>query len=77
MESNVFTTYLGIIENETAIGLQKQLQKQLWTVEITKLLFLAIYLSFGGYFFFLAVRRKKERENLFFALYSFGLVMYL
>ncbi|GBF49208.1 stage II sporulation protein E [Leptospira ryugenii] len=71
-----FDYTIGIEQDTTAIGPSELIYKKFYTEEFTKLLFLVVYLSFGSYFLFLFIRRKRESENLFFALFAFNLVFY-
>ncbi|TGN18675.1 SpoIIE family protein phosphatase [Leptospira idonii] len=71
-----FDYTVGVEQDRTEIGSATQIYKQFYLDEFTKLLFLMVYLTVGGYFLFLFVRRRRESENFFFALFSFSLVIY-
>ncbi len=71
-----FDYTIGIEQDTTSIGLSGQILRKFYIDEYTKLLFLTVYVTVGGYFLFLFIRRRRESENLFFALFSFGLVIY-
>ncbi|WP_411822563.1 SpoIIE family protein phosphatase [Leptospira sp. 'Mane'] len=71
-----FDYTVGVEQDRTEIGLADKLFKDYYREEYTKLLFLMIYLTVGGYFLFLFVRRRRESENFFFGLFSIGLVIY-
>lgn len=66
----------GIEQDETTLGPSDKIFARYYKDEFVKLLFLTIYLTVGGYFLFLYIRRRKDRENLFFALFSFSFVIY-
>ncbi|TGN08398.1 SpoIIE family protein phosphatase [Leptospira ilyithenensis] len=71
-----FDYTVGVEQDRTEIGQADKLFKDYYSEEYTKLLFLTIYLTVGGYFLFLFVRRRRESENFFFGLFSIGLVVY-
>ncbi|WP_208729487.1 SpoIIE family protein phosphatase [Leptospira congkakensis] len=71
-----FGTSGGIEQDETILGPTDKITSRFYTDEFIKLLFLTIYSTVGGYFLFLFIRRRKDRENLFFALFSFSFVVY-
>ncbi|TGK78252.1 stage II sporulation protein E [Leptospira noumeaensis] len=66
----------GIEQDETLLGPTDKITSRFYKDEFIKLLFLTIYSTVGGYFLFLFIRRRKDRENLFFALFSFSFVVY-
>ncbi|PKA26619.1 stage II sporulation protein E [Leptospira sp. mixed culture ATI2-C-A1] len=66
----------GIEQDETLLGPTDKVNARFYKDEFIKLLFLTIYSTVGGYFLFLFIRRRKDRENLFFALFSFSFVIY-
>ncbi|PJZ86107.1 SpoIIE family protein phosphatase [Leptospira harrisiae] len=66
----------GIEQDETSLGPTNKVNARFYKDEFIKLLFLTIYSTVGGYFLFLFIRRRKDRENLFFALFSFSFVVY-
>lgn len=72
-----FDHEVGIIRGDPKIGSYSLLQKKYYYFNGTNLFFLFIYLSVGSYFLFLFLRRLKERENLFFGIFMFLLVIYL
>ncbi|MEK6878073.1 MAG: 7TM diverse intracellular signaling domain-containing protein, partial [Nanoarchaeota archaeon] len=71
-----FDYTVGVEQDSTSLGKSSQMMKKFYFEEFTKLLFLVVYLTVGGYFLFLFIRRRRESENLFFALFSIGLVFY-
>ncbi|TGK91807.1 stage II sporulation protein E [Leptospira brenneri] len=71
-----FKTSGGIEQDETILGPTDKITSRFYKDEFIKLLFLTIYTTVGGYFLFLFIRRRKDRENLFFALFSFSFVIY-
>lgn len=66
----------GIEQDETVLGPSEQIFSRFYKDEFIKLLFLTIYSTVGGYFLFLYIRRRKDKENFFFALFSFSFVIY-
>ena len=66
----------GIEQDTVVLEYYDDALRHLSNQESIKLLFLAIYLTTGGYFTFLFLRRRKEAENLFFGLFIFALVSY-
>ncbi|WP_407658868.1 7TM diverse intracellular signaling domain-containing protein [Leptospira soteropolitanensis] len=71
-----FSNSGGIEQDETSLGPSDKILRQFYKDEFIKLIFLTIYITVGGYFLFLFIRRRKDRENLFFALFSFSFVVY-
>ncbi len=71
-----FDYTVGIEQDETSIGPTELIFSKFYKEEFLKLIFQTVYLTFGTYFLFLFVRRRRDRENLFFALFSFSLVLY-
>ncbi|MDF3818811.1 SpoIIE family protein phosphatase [Leptospira sp. 96542] len=71
-----FDYTVGVEQDKTEIGKSAYIYSKYYIDEFLKLIFLTVYLSFGSYFLFLFVRRRRETENLFFALFSFALVFY-
>ncbi len=72
-----FDHEVGIIRGDPKIGSFSLLQKKYYYFNGTNLFFLFVYLSVGSYFLFLFLRRLKEKENLFFGIFMFLLVIYL
>ncbi|WP_408611504.1 7TM diverse intracellular signaling domain-containing protein [Leptospira abararensis] len=66
----------GIEQDETILGPSEKIYSRFYKDEFIKLLFLTIYSTVGGYFLFLFIRRRKDKENLFFALFSYSFVIY-
>lgn len=66
----------GIEQDETILGPSEKIDSRFYKDEFIKLIFLTIYATVGGYFLFLFIRRQKDRENFFFALFSFSFVVY-
>ncbi|TGM43622.1 stage II sporulation protein E [Leptospira levettii] len=64
----------GIEQDETLLGPSTNIQNRFYKDEFIKLIFLTIYITVGSYFLFLFIRRRKDRENLFFSLFSFSFV---
>ncbi|TGK97590.1 SpoIIE family protein phosphatase [Leptospira levettii] len=66
----------GIEQDETLLGPSTDIQNRFYKDEFIKLIFLTVYITVGSYFLFLFIRRRKDRENLFFSLFSFSFVLY-
>lgn len=71
-----FDYTVGIEQDATSVGPSNLIFSKFYRDEFLKLIFLTVYLTFGSYFLFLFLRRRRDRENLFFALFSFSLVIY-
>lgn len=67
---------IGPVRGELNIGPATDLYRNIWNDDFIEILFLVVYLSCGGYFFFLYIRRRTEKENLLFALFIFIMVIY-
>ena len=73
---NYFPREAGIKQDRVQIGPAAMLFRDLDRELVQQLPLLACYLSVGAYFLFLFLRRRKERENLYFSLFCLGLVVY-
>ncbi|MBK8397868.1 MAG: SpoIIE family protein phosphatase [Leptospiraceae bacterium] len=71
-----FPTTMGIDQDKTQIGPTRVIEKSFINVEYVKLVLLMIYLVVGIYYLFLFVRRRKEKENFIFGLFTIMLVLY-
>ncbi|WP_100748101.1 SpoIIE family protein phosphatase, partial [Leptospira ellisii] len=71
-----FRKEVGIEQDRTEIGDSSLIQKDLLRAEYIKILLLMIYLTVGGYFLFLYVRRRTDKENLYYGLFTLLLVVY-
>ncbi|RHX93816.1 stage II sporulation protein E [Leptospira yasudae] len=71
-----FRYEVGIEQDRTAIGDASLVQKELLRAEYIKIFLLMIYLTVGGYFLFLYVRRRTDKENLYYGLFTLLLVVY-
>ncbi|AYV57367.1 stage II sporulation protein E [Leptospira kmetyi] len=71
-----FKREVGIEQDRTAIGDASLMQREFLRAEYVKILLLMIYLTVGGYFLFLYVRRRTDRENLYYGLFTILLVVY-
>ncbi|MDX1961496.1 MAG: 7TM diverse intracellular signaling domain-containing protein [Leptospiraceae bacterium] len=72
-----FPDYIGIEQDELAIGTESSVKGRILKTEYLKLGILGLYIATGGYFLFLFIRRRKEYENLYFGLFSILLIIYL
>ncbi len=71
-----FPKDLGLYRDTTAVGPSAKIRAGQTRTDLISAMFLMVYLTCGGYFLFLFIRRRSERENLFFGLFSLGLVIY-
>ncbi|EMO41291.1 stage II sporulation protein E [Leptospira noguchii serovar Autumnalis str. ZUN142] len=71
-----FQKEIGIEQDKTAIGNSLLIQKELLETEYIKILLLIIYITVGVYFLFLYFRRRTDRENLYYGLFTILLVLY-
>lgn len=71
-----FPYEIGVTGGTTGLGPAEQVWRNHYISNFIEVLLLVIYLTVGGYFFFLFLRRRADRENLYFALFVFGLVVY-
>ncbi|EMP05437.1 hypothetical protein LEP1GSC124_0576, partial [Leptospira interrogans serovar Pyrogenes str. 200701872] len=65
-----FQKEIGIEQDKTAIGDSLLIQKELLETEYIKILLLMIYTTAGVYFLFLYLRRRADRENLYYGLFT-------
>lgn len=66
----------GIEQDRTEIGDTRLIQGDYYRAEYIKIALLMIYLTVGGYFLFLFMRRRTDTENLYFGLFTIFLVIY-
>ncbi|MBI3394768.1 MAG: 7TM-DISM domain-containing protein, partial [Spirochaetia bacterium] len=71
-----FPKEIGIYRNTTQIGPSQKLRRDYMMTDFISALFFTTYLTAGGYFLFLFLRRRAERENLFFGLFTILFVAY-
>ncbi|EMY77548.1 stage II sporulation protein E [Leptospira weilii serovar Ranarum str. ICFT] len=71
-----FQKEIGIEQDKTAIGDSLLIQKELLSTEYIKILLLMIYTTVGAYFLLLYLRRRTDRENLYYGLFTILLVIY-
>ncbi|WP_082281099.1 SpoIIE family protein phosphatase [Leptospira kirschneri] len=71
-----FQKEIGIEQDKTAIGDSLLIQKELLETEYIKILLLMVYTTAGIYFLFLYLRRRTDRENLYYGLFTILLVLY-
>lgn len=72
-----FPDETGITMDRVSIGPTVLILKEFYSESARKMLLLAIYFTVGSYFLFLFMKRRKEKENLLFALFTFSLITYL
>ena len=63
-------TGFGIIRGSPQIGPTAEMHRREVISDFVEVLLQAVYLATGLYFLFLFIRRRKERENLFYGLFS-------
>ncbi len=66
----------GLVRDEIRLAPASSAIAAYYRSNILQGLFLMVYLTVAGYFSFLFVRRRQNRENLYFALFCLGLVVY-
>ncbi len=71
-----FPTEIGIQKDRTEIGGADQMFKEFYIRNFREAGFLVFYFTAGIYFLFLFVRRRRERENLLFGLFTWNIVIY-
>ncbi|MCB1317919.1 MAG: hypothetical protein KDK27_18265, partial [Leptospiraceae bacterium] len=71
-----FTYEAGILKDHTRITPAAAGLRDFYLTGLLNVLVLVVYFSVGSYFLFLFVRRRVERENLYFALFAYALVAY-
>ncbi|WP_081605050.1 SpoIIE family protein phosphatase [Leptospira alstonii] len=71
-----FQKEIGIEQDKTAIGDSILIQKELLSTEYIKILLLMIYTTVGAYFLLLYLRRRTDRENLYYGVFTILLVVY-
>ena len=71
-----FEDEMGITQDRVEIGPIRIIEKNFYKDEYIKIILLMMYLTVGLYFSFLFIRRRKEKENLFFGLFAILLVIY-
>jgi hypothetical protein len=71
-----FDNEYGITRDRVEIGDSAKMNRELIVADITVLVFLACYLTFGGYFLFLFIRRPEEKPYLLFFVFIVSLVIY-
>jgi tetratricopeptide (TPR) repeat protein len=71
-----FPDEIGIAQDRIEIGNTSKILADFHKEETIQLLFLAVYLTVSAYFGFLFLRRRNDKEYLFFALFAINLVIY-
>lgn len=66
----------GMITERTGIGKAADVYTNYYIENFSQLFFLVVYATVGIYFLFLYFNRRKDIENLIFALFSYNLVIY-
>ncbi len=71
-----FPQISGIAKDATAIGPAVDMLQEQFRHSLLSIVFLSCYGTVGLYFIFLFIRRREGRENLYFALFVFGMTFY-
>jgi tetratricopeptide (TPR) repeat protein len=71
-----FPDEIGIAQDRIEIGETTGILSNFYKEETINLIFLAVYLTVSSYFGFLYLRRRTDKEYLFFALFAINLVIY-
>jgi hypothetical protein len=71
-----FVDGYGITKDRVEFGDSARMNRDLIVSDVTAVVFLACYLTFGVYFLFLFFRRPQERSYLFFFVFIVALVLY-
>ncbi|MCC5814352.1 MAG: SpoIIE family protein phosphatase, partial [Leptospira sp.] len=71
-----FPDEIGIAQDRIEIGKTSSILAEFYKEETINLLFLAVYLTVSSYFGFLYIRRRSDKEYLFFSLFAINLVIY-
>lgn len=71
-----FSRELGLYRDRTALGPTRQILRQYYLDNVSQTLTLVAYLTLGFYFLLFFLRRRHDRENLFFGLFLFSLTIY-
>ncbi len=72
----ILTGELGIYRNEVEIGPTQLILRKFYIRNLLDSLALVVYFVVGAYFILFFLRRRSERENLYFALFALALVLY-
>lgn len=71
-----FPLEIGIVKQNTTIGLEEIMWRNFYLASFFPVLFLASYLTVFLYFFFLFLRRRDMKAYLTFAIFTFLLILY-
>jgi class 3 adenylate cyclase len=71
-----FKTEYGIYRDRLEIGPTIEIRKSFFIENGFQVLILVVYTTVAFYFLLFFVRRRSERENLYFSLFLFGLIAY-
>lgn len=71
-----FGNEFGIIRDRVEIGDSALMNREMIVSDVTVLVFLASYLTFGAYFLFLYIRRPQEKAYFLFFIFIVMLVFY-
>jgi adenylate cyclase len=66
----------GIYRDRLEIGPSSEIYRAFYLENLWSLLALVCYLTFGLYFLLFFIRRRHDRENLYFAIFAIALVIY-
>ncbi|MBL8018166.1 MAG: adenylate/guanylate cyclase domain-containing protein [Leptospirales bacterium] len=71
-----FDYEMGIYRDNVALGTHEALLRDFYIENATQALSLMVYVTISGYFMLFFLRRRQERENLYFSLFLLALVGY-
>lgn len=71
-----FDYEMGIYRDNVALGTHEALLREFYIENATQALSLMVYVTISGYFMLFFLRRRQERENLYFSLFLLALVGY-
>jgi len=66
----------GLYRDRVEIGPAQEIYRAFYLENIWELLAIVSYLTFGLYFLLFFIRRRHDRENLYFAIFAIALVVY-
>ncbi len=71
-----FPDELGIYRDRVALGPASEIWREFYLENAGQAITIMIYITFALYFLLFFIRRKQDRENLYFALFLFSMVTY-
>ncbi|WCL48518.1 adenylate/guanylate cyclase domain-containing protein [Leptospira sp. GIMC2001] len=71
-----FQNEMGIYRDRLEIGPTRSLVRSFYFENTFQILILMVYLTVGAYFLLFFIRRRNDRENLYFSIFIFSLLVY-